>query len=867
MDSRVGTLGRSSGTKCGTGALFAATGRPAWDGTANDLSSMKLTSAELAQKLASRRSNNLAIARAELLDRAKRSPASRRRLTAAVLGRLRNANQQNLQDVLAQSSETLALSKRVREQASRPDILVSDQLVPVGRASLDHGSDSDSEPQALNATDKINRIKSFYGKQDGLGGLAKSPKHTPGSKALTARLSAESGSDTDTSHSSIQTASPKTKNDMQLNTRPPNHLQRERMLQAGLTPEMLKSAHRASMDRTIQMVVTTCRELWNRLEEERIAREQLHEQLQQQGNVIKTLTAELLQIQDQQERILGEMNQARAAGLLSRPRPLGTHGGYSSGSLGLGPDYSPSYYRSNTMSRYSYNQPQRSILKQSTSLPATPDDSVPPMSIGKSDYYTTKHAGLLRHPSLPDNILRNPPLGSSTPNPPLSSSTPNPPLSASTPNPPKSSSTSHLPLGISLSNPLSGSSYNLPTGPSASNSVSGSSYNPSIGSYASSSLSVSSSYNPSIGSSTSNPLPGSPYNPPVRASATSPLPGSPYNQPVRASATSPLPGSSSHNPPVRASATSPLPGSSSYNPPVRASATSPLPGSSSYNPPVRASATSPLPGSSSYNPPIGSSTSVPLSGTIGSSDSAPLPGSSSYNPTIGSTASNLTIGSAASDPPIGPSSSLTPSICLPSSTYGSSTSNPTFDSTTSSPSLGSVTSSLSTITPASSISFASTTSAPSFASSTSSTSFVSSMSSPSFVSSTSSPSFGSVSNPSVGSTVSSLPFGSSISDPPLASSPSSSSFGTSAPNPPFTSATSNNSTKVSSHYVGRPNVNGGQSDITTTSESSTTIESSSFKEKETLVASSEALTSNKENQPIVAANYAFENEPGIKICN
>lgn len=39
-----------------------------------------------------------------------------------------------------------------------------------------------------------------------------------------------------------------------------------------------------------QMVVNTCRELWQQLEEERLTRERLTQQLQQQGNVITTLT-------------------------------------------------------------------------------------------------------------------------------------------------------------------------------------------------------------------------------------------------------------------------------------------------------------------------------------------------------------------------------------------------------------------------------------------------------------------------------------------------------------------------------------------------------------------------------------------------
>lgn len=41
----------------------------------------------------------------------------------------------------------------------------------------------------------------------------------------------------------------------------------------------------------LQMVVNTCKELWLQLEEERLTREHLQQQLQQQGNVITTLTA------------------------------------------------------------------------------------------------------------------------------------------------------------------------------------------------------------------------------------------------------------------------------------------------------------------------------------------------------------------------------------------------------------------------------------------------------------------------------------------------------------------------------------------------------------------------------------------------
>lgn len=74
-------------------------------------------------------------------------------------------------------------------------------------------------------------------------------------------------------------------------------------------------ATRTSLDHTIQMVVHTCEELWAQLEEERVTREELQKQLQHQGNVITTLTTELLQIQDQQESILQEVSEARASGL------------------------------------------------------------------------------------------------------------------------------------------------------------------------------------------------------------------------------------------------------------------------------------------------------------------------------------------------------------------------------------------------------------------------------------------------------------------------------------------------------------------------------------------------------------------------
>ncbi|KAB7505832.1 hypothetical protein Anas_00187 [Armadillidium nasatum] len=68
-----------------------------------------------------------------------------------------------------------------------------------------------------------------------------------------------------------------------------------------------------NLNNTIQLVVKTCEALWQQLEEERLTRQRLHFQLQEQRSIITTLTAELLQIQEHQELILKELHASRSS--------------------------------------------------------------------------------------------------------------------------------------------------------------------------------------------------------------------------------------------------------------------------------------------------------------------------------------------------------------------------------------------------------------------------------------------------------------------------------------------------------------------------------------------------------------------------
>ncbi|KAF2353405.1 hypothetical protein FHG87_015842 [Trinorchestia longiramus] len=68
-----------------------------------------------------------------------------------------------------------------------------------------------------------------------------------------------------------------------------------------------------NLDKTLQLVVSTCEALWSQLQQERQTRQQLQEHLQRQGAVIGDLTSELLQIQEQQEDILQEVQLARSS--------------------------------------------------------------------------------------------------------------------------------------------------------------------------------------------------------------------------------------------------------------------------------------------------------------------------------------------------------------------------------------------------------------------------------------------------------------------------------------------------------------------------------------------------------------------------
>ncbi|XP_064082243.1 uncharacterized protein LOC135198518 isoform X2 [Macrobrachium nipponense] len=261
--------------------------RPVWDDTVHDLASMRLTPAELARKLASRQSSNLVLARAQLLEQSRRPGSHNPNLPPALAARLQAARQQTVDSVLAQSNAMLLASQKIRQGEQ-----------------VEHDQESSRQHQNPGAQQDASTTENI--KQEGMSG-----RTTPQPKDLV--KNAESHKTTKSAPSPVHVKTVKEDKpglgsgdsaDKSSTQTTPKHPQKPaRRLSAD------SAATRTSLDHTITMVVNTCRELWQQLQEERVTRERLQQQLHQQGNVITTLTSELLQIQDQQEAILRELHQ------------------------------------------------------------------------------------------------------------------------------------------------------------------------------------------------------------------------------------------------------------------------------------------------------------------------------------------------------------------------------------------------------------------------------------------------------------------------------------------------------------------------------------------------------------------------------
>ncbi|XP_053640320.2 uncharacterized protein [Cherax quadricarinatus] len=341
--------------------------RPVWDDTVHDLASMRLTPAELARKLAARQSSNKVIARAQLLEQSRRTGSCSPNLPPSLAARLQAARQQSVDSLLAQSNATLMASQRVRH----PDTLSTPDL---------------KTPQQQRKPDREEDIR--FSEEDAKqnNGSMKTSLHedVDSSKSNEIRTSAVDTKDEryltqnreDSANASISTLKELKQKEF------PEERPKHKTTPSRSAKDVHKqfdtiqgAATRTSLDHTITMVVNTCRELWLQLEEERLTRERLQQQLQQQGNVITTLTAELLQIQDQQEAILREVSDARASGLWD------IEGDLIGGSIGSTEGGGDNLVNSETASgrltggrlspqTMTGRHPQRSILRATRTIPS-----------------------------------------------------------------------------------------------------------------------------------------------------------------------------------------------------------------------------------------------------------------------------------------------------------------------------------------------------------------------------------------------------------------------------------------------------------------------------------------------------------------
>ncbi|XP_045625829.2 uncharacterized protein [Procambarus clarkii] len=335
--------------------------RPVWDDTVHDLASMRLTPAELARKLAARQSSNKVIARAHLLEQSRRTGSYSPNLPPSLAARLQAARQQSVDSILAQSNAMLIASQRVRQMDTRSS--------PDFKAMQQQRKPDGEEDVKLNEND---------GKQN--DGPTKTSLLPDSADSSTSNQIRTSG--VDTKDETCKSQNPESKTETsgstlnELKQKIPEDLLKQRARSSSSTRDVRKpldtiqgAATRTSLDHTITMVVNTCRELWLQLEEERLTRERLQQQLQQQGNVITTLTAELLQIQDQQEAILREVSDARASGL------WGAEGDISGGSTDVGEDLASIQTASGRLTgsrpspqSLSSRHPQRSILRATRTI-------------------------------------------------------------------------------------------------------------------------------------------------------------------------------------------------------------------------------------------------------------------------------------------------------------------------------------------------------------------------------------------------------------------------------------------------------------------------------------------------------------------
>ncbi|CAL4061905.1 unnamed protein product, partial [Meganyctiphanes norvegica] len=315
--------------------------------TVHDLASMRLSPGELARKLASRQSSNLVVARAQLLEQSRGVGHRGINLPPSLAARLQAARTQSVESIIAQSHATLVASQQLR-QIDEGDIIrtQASRTQHSPRSPRRYGADSNMQPIPENDLELGNNLTSSEANAVGAGstvspaGSAKnSPAHSLRSRspqitvsfegkeqtavhdgdeddhcAITESRDDSGGTSSSSQHEGSSDAKESPAHKVPLGPGSPA-AQRAKERKVAAERAAQAQATRTSLDHTIQMVVHTCEELWVQLEEERVTREELQKQLQQQGNVITTLTTELLQIQDQQEAILQEVSEARASGL------------------------------------------------------------------------------------------------------------------------------------------------------------------------------------------------------------------------------------------------------------------------------------------------------------------------------------------------------------------------------------------------------------------------------------------------------------------------------------------------------------------------------------------------------------------------
>lgn len=344
---------------------------------------MRLTPAELARKLASRQSTNMMLARAQLLERSRRSgsqgPLS---LPPNLASRLQAARQQSVESILAQSSNTLLASQKVRQVEAAAEQREEEPEHNIQSGSMREVVPEDKKEAAQPSPHPQERDQPTAGDSSitstGKAGDVADKGKTANSQVLkevsdhTGKAASQSGSP--------GKAVELRRSDLKAAKDAPRQIDMSEI-----------AATRTSLDHTINMVVNTCRELWLQLEEERLTREHLQRQLQLQGNVITTLTAELLQIQDQQEAILREVSDARASGLWGTGElELGEE---AAGDFMLSGHIAPGRVHASRSSHYQLpgRHPQRSILRATRTIHA-PHQRQPPQSVGRT--HQTNHATL-----------------------------------------------------------------------------------------------------------------------------------------------------------------------------------------------------------------------------------------------------------------------------------------------------------------------------------------------------------------------------------------------------------------------------------------------------------------------------------------